>query len=155
MSVFAPISLLAAVMTAALGTFALYRNPRGALNRIFFLYCIAGSAASFAEFEYRKAESFGTSQFWMQASVLWILSIPLELHFIMRLTEKKILERKLIFPVLYGPAMVAIVLWATGLIPLQPVRTYWGWTYVRAEHDNLLDLLGAYAAVVSLCELFL
>jgi hypothetical protein len=47
MSVFAAISLLAAIMTAALGTFVLYRNPRGPLNRVFFLYCLAGSAAEF------------------------------------------------------------------------------------------------------------
>ena len=66
MSVFAAISLLAAIMAAALGTFVLYRNTRGALNRVFFLYCLAGSATSFAEFEYRKAESFDTSLFWMR-----------------------------------------------------------------------------------------
>jgi PAS domain S-box-containing protein len=156
MSVFAAISLLAAIMTAALGTFVLYRNPRGPLNRVFFLYCLAGSAASFAEFEYRKAESFDASLFWMQASAAWILSIPLELHFLLRFTGRtKLLGSKLAYPILYAPAAAALVAWAAGLIPLQPVGTDWGWTYVRPEESGLLDLLGAYAAITTVCGLCL
>jgi PAS domain S-box-containing protein len=56
---------------------------------------------------------------------------------------------------MYAPAVISVVMWTTGLIPLQPVNTEWGWTYVHPQGGEIPDLLGAYVAIVSLCELFL
>jgi PAS domain S-box-containing protein len=154
-NIFALSSLLAAAMTAYLGAFAHSRNPRGILNRVFLLYCLAGSFASFAEFEYRQAMTSDVALFWIRAAFSWIFSIPLELHFILRFTGKtKLLEKKLTHFLLYAPAVVFSVLWVAGFIPIQPVEASWGWTYIRPR-NVLLDLLGIYVAVISTSELFL
>ena len=156
MITFALVSLLASIVTISLGTFVLYRNPREASNRYFFLYNIAGSCASFAEFQYRQAESFDSALFWMQAGFLWIFAIPLELHFVMHFTERpKLVEKKSIRLLLYGPALVLSILWATGLVSIKPVSVYWGWTYVRPRQNIYLDLLGIYVAIISSYALFL
>jgi PAS domain S-box-containing protein len=46
MYVFALTSLLASVVVAFLGGHVFYRNPRGALNRVFAAFCLVGSYAS-------------------------------------------------------------------------------------------------------------
>jgi PAS domain S-box-containing protein len=154
-SVFALSSLLAAALTGFLGAYAHSRNPRGTLNRVFLLYCLSGSFASFAEFEYRQAMTSDAALFWIRAAFLWIFSIPLELHFILRFMGKtKLLEKKSTHLLLYAPAVVFSVLWATGFIPIQPLEADWGWTYIRPR-NVFLDLLGIYVAVISTSELFL
>jgi PAS domain S-box-containing protein len=156
MNVFALISLLAAAAPVFLGTFVLYKSPREAPNRYFFLYNIAGACASFAEFEYRQAGSFDSALFWMRAGFLWIFAIPLELHFVMHFTERtKLVEKKSTRLLLYVPALVFSTLWATGLMSIKPVSVYWGWTYVRPQKNMFMDLLGIYVAIISSYELFL
>ena len=63
MSILALGSLLAAVMAVFLGNFVLYRNPRNALDRVFFLFCLSAAYASFIELGYRQAESLATAYF--------------------------------------------------------------------------------------------
>jgi PAS domain S-box-containing protein len=155
MNIFVLSSLLAAGVTTFLGTYALNRNPKGALNRVFFLYCLAGAASSFAEFEYGQAESLATAWFWLRASFLWIFAIPLELHFVMLFTERtKLLERRSTYLLLYIPALVFSGLWLTDWFPLQPVKAYWGWAYLRPERDIFFDSLGIFVGVINLVELF-
>ena len=106
MNVFALSSLLASVMAVFLGNFVLYRNPRSALNRVFFSFCLSAACASFAEFGYRQAESFATAYFWLRAGFLWAFMMPLELHFVLLFSEKtKVLENRLTYFLLYGPAL--------------------------------------------------
>jgi PAS domain S-box-containing protein len=156
MNVFVLSSLLASVITIVLGTFALSRNPRGALNRVFFLYCLAGAFSSFGEFEYGHAESHTMVLFWLRASFLWIFAIPLELHFVMLFTERtKLLEKKLTYLLMYTPALVFVGLWLTDLLPIQPVKAFWGWTYIRPQRSIFLDSLGIYVGLINLYELFL
>jgi PAS domain S-box-containing protein len=156
MNVFALGSLLASATPVFLGTFVLYRNPREALNWYFFLYNIAGACASFAEFEYRQAESFDSALFWMRASFLWIFAIPLELHFVMHFTERTdLLGKKSTRPLLYVPALVLSILWLAGSMSIKPVPVYWGWTYLRPRQNVFMDLLVIYVATVSSYELLL
>jgi PAS domain S-box-containing protein len=145
MNVFALSSLVTSEMTALLGIFALYKNPRGALNRAFFLYCWAGSFASFAEFGYRQAESFTTASFWLRVSSLALLAAPFEVHFVLCLTKKtKLLESKLTYLLLYVPALVFFVSDLMGLTGSQPVQAYWGWTYASPQRGLLLELTEAW-----------
>jgi PAS domain S-box-containing protein len=156
MNIFILSSLLACVTTAFLGTFVLLRNPKELSNQIFFLYCLAGSLASFTEFAYRQAESFATALFWLRASFPWIFSLPLELHFVMLLTEStKLLKRKSTYLLLYVPTLIFSILWVTGLIQIDPMRVYWGWTYERSPNNISLILLGIFVGIVSLYELVL
>jgi PAS domain S-box-containing protein len=156
MNVFVISSLLACVVTVILGTFAFSRNPKGVLNQVFFLYCLAGAFASFGEFQYRLAESSAMALFWLRASFLWIFAIPLELHFVMLFTERtKLLEKKLIYVLMYAPALVFAGLWLTDFLPIQPAKAFWGWTYIRPQHSIFLDSLGIYVGLINSYELFL
>ncbi|MBN1979487.1 MAG: PAS domain S-box protein [Anaerolineae bacterium] len=148
MTVFAFSSLLAAVIAAFLGIYILYRNPRGALNWLFFLFCSAGACASFAEFQLRMAESATMAQFWLKASSLGVcFSIPLEVHFMLAFTErKKLLAKWWVYVLLYAPALMFALFLMTGVIALRPVKVYWGWTY-DATIENVADaLFGAWVA---------
>jgi PAS domain S-box-containing protein len=142
MSVFAFNSLLAAVIAAFLGIYILYRNPRSALNWLFFLFCLVGAYASFAEFQLRLAESAAAAEFWLRASSLGIcFSIPLEVHFMLAFTDrKKLLSHWWVYFLLYAPAVMFALFQMTGVIALRPVEVYWGWTY-DATLENLADVL--------------
>jgi PAS domain S-box-containing protein len=94
--------------------------------------------------------------FWLRASFLWIFAIPLELHFVMLFTERtKLLEKKLTYLLMYTPALVFVGLWLTDLLPIQPVKAFWGWTYIRPQRSIFLDSLGIYVGLINLYELFL
>ncbi|MBN1814580.1 MAG: PAS domain S-box protein [Anaerolineae bacterium] len=148
MTIFAFNSLLAAVVATFLGLYTLYRNPRRALNWLFFLFCLVGAYASFAEFQLRLAESATAAQFWLRAGGLGIcLVIPLEVHFMLAFTErKKLLMTWWVYVLLYAPALMFALLQMTDVIALKPIEVYWGWTYDAAV-DNMADVLfGAWTA---------
>jgi uncharacterized membrane protein YfcA len=106
-NVLALFSLLSCVVVAFQGSFVLHRNPRNALNRIFFLLCLSAAYLAFVEFQFRQAESFATAYLWLKASALWAFVLPLELHFVLLFTERtKLLENRLTYLVLYVPALI-------------------------------------------------
>jgi PAS domain S-box-containing protein len=153
MTSFALLSLLASVVTIALGTFVLFRNPRETPNRIFSLYCLIGSCWTFTEFVYRQAESFSRAAFWLRVSALGILVVPLELHFVLCIAERKrLLEKKSTYFLLYVPTLAFFILDITGVITSQPVKTSWGWGRVLPP-GPLPDLYEAWFIVLSLLGL--
>jgi PAS domain S-box-containing protein len=131
MTIFALFSLLAAAAALFLGYYILYRNPKSALNRLFFLFCLTGACTSFMEFQLRLAETQTTALSWLKAGAVGIcFTLPLEVHFMLAFTQKKrLLARWWIYPALYVPALAFMLLVANGAIPLTPVKVYWGWTY--------------------------
>lgn len=141
-------------MTAFLGVFVYLRDPKSALNRSFFLYCLAGSLWSFTEFGCRQAESFDRALFWLRAGALMSSAVPLELHFVIHFTERTWPERKLTYFLLYAPALAMSILEVTGMTAPQPAEVYWGWTYTPRQGlvQNLFD---NWAIVISLCALAL
>jgi PAS domain S-box-containing protein len=157
MSIFAFNSLLAAIVATFLGLYTLYRNPRRALNWLFFLFCLVGAYASFAEFQLRLAESATAARFWLKASGLGIcLIIPLEVHFMLAFTErKKLLKAWWVYVLLYTPALMFALLQMTDVIALRPVETYWGWTY-DATMESMADVLfGVWTAASILFAIYL
>jgi PAS domain S-box-containing protein len=156
MSVFALFSLLASMMAVFLGNFVLYRNPRNALNRVFFVFCLSAASASFAEFGYRQAESFATANFWLRAGFLWTFIMPLELHFVLLFSEKtKVLESKLTYFLLYGPALTLSLSHLFNLFRTEPVKAYWGWTYSQPENPAVDSLLGIWSVGIALVSFYL
>jgi PAS domain S-box-containing protein len=154
MNVFAASSLLTCAVSAFFGTFVLYRNPKEASNRIFFLYCLTGAYWAFAEFGYRQAESLVMASFWFRAGFLATLAVPLELHFIMCLTQKtELLEKKSTYLVMYGPALAYSFLEVAGLTASRPVEVYWGWTYIPGDYGILSDLFDFWFFAISLSTL--
>ncbi len=156
MSVLALASLLASVMAAFLGNFVLYRNPRNALNRVFFLFCLSAAYASFTEFGYRQAETFATAYFWLKAGFLWTFILPSELHFVLLFSKKtKLLENKLTYFLLYGPASTFSFLHLINLFGVEPVKAYWGWTYTQPENPIMDGVLGIWSMGIVLLSLYL
>src|SRR5512137_276574 len=106
MSAFSLLSLLASVISTCFGTIVLFRDPKRRLNQVFFLFSLIGSFWAFTEFGYRQAESLSAAQFWMRASALGELSVPLEAHFVLYFTgQAKLLEKRLTYLLLYAPAL--------------------------------------------------
>jgi PAS domain S-box-containing protein len=156
MNVLALSSLLAAVMAALLGDFVLYRNPRSALNRVFFLFCLSAAYASFTEFGYRQAESFATAHFWLRVGFLWTFLMPLQLHFILLFSGKtRLLENRLTYFLLYSPALALSLLHLFNLFGTEPVKVYWGWTYRQPENPIVDSLLGIWSVGIVLFSLYL
>lgn len=151
MSIFAFNSLLAAVVATFLGLYTLYRNPRKALNWLFFLFCLMGAFASFSEFQLRVAESAAGALPWLKAGGVGIcLTIPLEVHFMLAFTERKKLQRTWwVYVLLYVPALMFVLLQLTGVIVMEPIEAYWGWTY-DATMQNIGDVLFAAWAAASI-----
>lgn len=138
MNVFALSSLLSSVVVAFQGSFVLHRNPRNALNRIFFLLCLSAAYLAFAEFQFRQAESFATAYFWLKAGALWGFVLTLELHFVLLFTERpKLFENRRTYLVLYAPALIFFLLELTNVVKAQPVKVYWGWTYRMVEDGTV------------------
>jgi PAS domain S-box-containing protein len=154
MTAFALVSLLTCAVTISLGTFVFYRNPQGTSNRVYFLYCLLGACWVFTEFGYRQAESLARAASWLRASALGTLVVPLELHFVLCIAEKKkLLEKKSTYFLLYVPALVFFVLEASGVIASRPVETHWGWGRVSAP-GMLADLYDTWFIVLSLLGLW-
>jgi PAS domain S-box-containing protein len=156
MNVFALGSLLAAVTAVFLGNFVLYRDPRKSLNRVFFLFCLSAAYASFTEFGYRQAESLATAYFWLRAGFLWTFLLPLQSHFVLLFSERnKVLESKLTYFLLYGPALVLSLLHLLNLFGTEPVKVYWGWTYSQPENPIVDSLLGIWSVGIVLFSFYL
>ena len=157
MNVFALTSLLASVLAVSIGGLALHRNPRGMLNRLFFLLCLSGAYTSFVEFGYRQAESFDAASLWLRMGFLWTVSVSLELHFVLLYTKQtRILASRLTLALIYGPAC-AFSLWQLfSPDAVEPVKVGWGWTYSIAERyvvaNSLLDI---WVLGTTLCALYL
>src|SRR5512136_612038 len=106
MSAFSLLSLLASVTSICFGTIVLFRDPKRRLNQVFFLFSLVGAFWAFTEFGYRQAESITTAVFWLRVGALGELSVPLEAHFVLCFTgQAKLLEKRLIYLLLYAPAL--------------------------------------------------
>jgi PAS domain S-box-containing protein len=154
MTAFALVSLLTSAVTIFLGTFVFYRNPNETSNRVFSLYCLFGACWTFTEFGYRQAESLVRAASWLRVSALGTLVVPLELHFVLCIAEKKkLLEKKSTYFLLYTPTLVFFILDVSGVIASRPVETRWGWGRVSPP-SVLSDLYDTWFIVLSLLGLW-
>jgi hypothetical protein len=151
MNAFSLLSLLASLISTGFGTIVLFRDPKRRLNQVFFLFSLVGSFWAFTEFGYRQAESLATAMFWMRASGLGELSLPLELHFVLCFTgQAKLLERRSTYLLLYAPALAFTAMEIAGALTMTPVRAYWGWTYAAPADELVTDLYSAWVIALSL-----
>jgi PAS domain S-box-containing protein len=154
MSVYSLLSLLACVISTCFGTIVLFRDPKRRLNQVFFVFSLAGSFWAFTEFGYRQAESVTAAMFWLRASALGELSVPLEVHFVLCFTgQVKLLKRKSTYLLLYAPALTFTGLELANVFTMDPVRAYWGWTYAPATNEPLSDLYALWILAASLFAL--
>jgi len=153
MSIFALISLFSFIICIILGLLIYFTQVKyvfhNDLSKIFMLLCLT-LALSWAiiEFGYRQANDFSTAYSWLKLNVAWYLTISFLLHFIILYTEnKKLLERKITYLIIYGPSIVFIIVdISTNLLITAPIKEAWGWTYGIPEYPLFHGLSSTWAA---------
>lgn len=155
MNIFAFSSLLAAFIIFLVGYIALFRNPKKTLNRVFFLFSVSAAYGAFTEFGYRLAESYALAQFWLRSSFLWNFTLPLELHFVLLLSNnKKLLKNKSLLFLLYSfPTVFSILSWVDSAV-YEPVKVAWGWTYNLPPNTPIYFLYDTWVAGIVFIIIF-
>lgn len=132
MNPFAIGSLISGIVCLELGIFALYRNPKGAVHRIFFLFGLSLCVWSFSEFIYRTIPNRETARIWANVQAIgWCFMGPLFVHFMLIFSERtKVLKNKLIY-LIYLPAVIFLYLpYTTELIfSHEGIKMYWGYSF--------------------------
>jgi len=128
------LSLLCALSAAAcgqVGVYALVKNPKENLNRIFFALAVSFSLAAVGNFFFFQAESVRDA--WLAyypSSFAWFFFPPLFLHFFILLTGSRGCTRSRILPV-YLPGLVLYLVSLNGsAIIADFVRGPYGWKVV-------------------------
>lgn len=98
------------ILYAFMGVYCLTLNKKALLNQIFFLLCLSFSIWAFAFAMSNSLSSYDDVLIWRRvASLGWGVAFSFILHFILILTnEQKILNVKIIYGVLYLPAVITI-----------------------------------------------
>lgn len=151
---FSMLSLVASLVSLFMGGVVLLRNPRASLNRVFCLLCLSISYWAFIEFRLRLASDFAAADSLIQMLFIWPWTSAFALHFALIFTgQKKILASKLVYLLVYGPALLISVSYLMlHSVHGEPVNEYWGWTYqsfglLFVRFSNLYVGLMAIAAV--------
>jgi len=157
MNVVALPSLFASIIAIFLGNFVLSRNVKGALNRIFFLYCLSAAFSAFAEFEIRQATTIDEAYLWIKISCVWPFIIAFMFHFVLVFTEKlKRLKKKLIYFLIYFPAITFSIVHATSDALIgKPKQFSWGWTYSPPENGLIYDLANIWTLIMVCFPLYI
>ena len=144
MNSFSISSVIALAIFFLLAYIVYFRNPKGAVNRIFVLFCLSMVYFAFIELGLRQANGYESARIWMQAFSFWPLCLATFVHFSLVLTQgPRLLLNKLTCALLYIPALVIAHLeLGTDYITKGPVEKFWGWTYQ-------FELTPAFAVVLS------
>lgn len=134
MNLYAIPSLVAGGTNFALGAYALYKNPKKTLNRIFSLYTFSLAIWGFAEFGYRITTdpNIAAPLLNRAGAIGWCFMVSLYVHFLLTFSRKeKILKNVFTYLALYIPSSVFLYLnYTTGLIFSQEaVKMYGGYTF--------------------------
>ena len=110
--VVAILCLISSSITFALGIFVFARNPKVYINQLFLLLCSAGSFWAFFEFMLRHADDVSYAIAWNMIGSLWVLTIPITMHFVLVFSHHPLGERKylpIIILLFYLPALVFLI----------------------------------------------
>ncbi|MHB8129894.1 MAG: EAL domain-containing protein [Mobilitalea sp.] len=134
-SIFSLIFYIAFAVYFLLGIYILWLNMKNRLNRIFFAACLSLSMWAFCFSVANSATDYETSLFWRRlASVGWGSVYSVLLHFIIVLTERKmLLKSKWLYVILYIPVLVNIYIFGLSGIArdyYDLVNTTGGWINV-------------------------
>ena len=98
------------------------------------MLCLLDAYWALTEYGHRSAHNYETALFWLRVATLWPFSIAVSLHIVLIFTEHyKLLKNKLIYILLYLPALGFSVLDLTTDEISVPIKEFWGWTYKIPE----------------------
>ncbi len=151
MNPFALIPLLCFFICVSVAAFVFFRDSKRLANRFYVALSMAMSLQALIEFGYRQSQSFEQASFWWHVDLLWPLSPPLLVLFVLALADQEALVRKrTVLISLFGPAVALSVLdGTTHLITGPPIQQMWGWSY-GLPVPNLLYFIG-YGWIVTHC----
>jgi hypothetical protein len=117
MNVFALIFLITSWICFFLGSSVFFQDTRNTLNRLFMLLSVVASYLAFMEFGNLQAQNPNIALMALKLTGLWPIGVALLLHFVLVTTEKsKLLKNKLLYLLIYGPALAfSILQLTTGL----------------------------------------
>jgi PAS domain S-box-containing protein len=101
--------IFAAFVTTALGFTILAINPRSTPHRLFFLVMLAATYWAFGEYSFWMADTYEWALFWLKASSFWPVVPAATLHFILVLTDNRLLKGSrswVVLSIIYTPAIL-------------------------------------------------
>jgi|GEM_PF-2539299 len=130
MNNFAFMSIFASFIALMLGNFIYYTNPKNSLNRLIALLSILIGFLAFVEFAYRQATNLDVAFFWLKISFIWPVVPALLINVALLFGEKfRFLKQRMIYVLIYLPALLLIFLSQTTGLEGTPVLEYFGYTY--------------------------
>ncbi len=111
---------------------------------------------AFCEYMLSQSSSVETAILWGKALFLWPFLLAFVLHFALAFTENELLKNKLIYVVLYFPALIfSLIDLATNWISSTPTLKFWGYATSVPSYSVVTRLDGIWAAVLAILALFL
>ena len=107
MNPYAFISLLSSIIVLLLGNFIYYKNPNNRLNKLISIICLLVAYLAFVEYGMRQSETISGAYFWLKASSLWPLLMPILLIIVLEVTKRtNILKNKIFIILLFTPSLI-------------------------------------------------
>ena len=142
MNPYAFISLLASITALLLGNFIYYKNPSNRLNKLIAIICLLVAYLAFVEYGMRQSETISAAYFWLKASSLWPLLMPILLLIVLEVSKKiNILKNKIFLILLFTPSIIILLVsLLTNQLNNGLVLKYWGWNEVLSTNLLLLSI---------------
>ncbi|NOR88066.1 MAG: PAS domain-containing protein, partial [Bacteroidales bacterium] len=141
MSIYAFLSLFAALTTFGLGLLVYLKSSKGKLTSIFLFFAITVSILSISQFQMRIASNFDEAYLWSKLSAIWPFTLVLAIHFILELNRKKY-HHFFVYFILYFPALIfSYAQFSTHLIALPPIEKYWGWSIEYNDSSLFIQII--------------
>ncbi|MFC1999431.1 histidine kinase N-terminal 7TM domain-containing protein, partial [Chloroflexota bacterium] len=155
MNALALIYLLCSGICLLLASFVWARDSKSSVNRIFVVFCLAGTYWAFVDFGFRQSDTYETAAEWLKAFSFWPFAPALLLHFSLVFTEKsRLLRNKWTYVTLYLPALAFSLLdLTTDLMTVEPVKESWGWAFEAPATvaQYLADVWTGIVMALSIC----
>jgi PAS domain S-box-containing protein len=139
MEIFSFLALAASIMCTALALVVFRLNRRATLNMLFTTAALFGAYWAFTESMMWQASNPENAFVWERAGFLWSFFVVFAVHFAIVFTESKLAKGKLIYLVLYLPAIAfSLIGLTTDQLYGTIVKEYWG--YAAANNDFWITL---------------
>ena len=134
MNLYTVLLLCATCISILLGLIVLSLNRKAAANRLFMIVMITNAYWAFCHFMTAQAPNMADAALWGKILSFWPFLDAFMLHFALIFTESRLLKNKLIYLVLYLPALFfSLIDLTTNLVYSGTVLQDWGYSNTISE----------------------
>jgi PAS domain S-box-containing protein len=157
MNLYAFISLLSSLTALLLGNFIYYKNPNNRLNKLIATICLLVAYLAFVEYGMRQSETISAAYFWLKASSLWPLLMPILLIIVLEVSKKiNILKNKIFLILLFTPSIIIFLIsLLTNQLNNGLVLEYWGWNEVLSTNLLLLSITSVWIITLGIATIII